>query len=160
MPSFDTCCEANMVEIKNALDQANKEISTRFDFKGSDTRIELQNTSLFIYADDDFKLRQAKDILVNKLTKRQVDVRFLEHGQKDKISGNKIKQTVKIKQGIDAESAKKIVKLIKNSKLKIQISIQGELIRISGSKKDELQSAIALIKKESDLPLKFNNFRE
>lgn len=160
MPSFDTCCEVNMVEIKNALDQANKEISTRFDFKGSDTHIDMQDETLSIYADDDFKLNQAKDVLVNKLAKRQVDPRFLEYGKQDKISGNKIKQVIKIKQGIEAESAKKIVRLIKDSKLKVQTSIQGNIIRLTGTKKDNLQSAMALIKKEINLPLKFTNFRE
>lgn len=161
MPSFDAVCQANMVEIKNAIDQTNKEISTRFDFKGSDTRIEQQANKLTLFADDDFKLKQAIDILITKLTKRQVDVRFLEYGKIEKISGDKVKQIITIREGISTEHAKKLVRLLKDNKLKVQASIQGETVRVTGNKRDDLQSAIALLKKEvDDIPLEFNNFRD
>jgi uncharacterized protein YajQ (UPF0234 family) len=161
MPSFDVVCEANMVELKNAVDQANKEISTRFDFKGSDARVEQKEQELTLFADDDFKIGQVNDVLVNKLAKRNVDVRFLDYQDKQKISGDKMKQVVKIKKGVSGDLAKKIVKQIKDSKIKVQVSIQGDAVRVSGAKRDDLQSVIAMLRKDvSEAPLDFNNFRD
>jgi uncharacterized protein YajQ (UPF0234 family) len=151
----------NQVEVHNALDQTNKELSTRFDFKGSDARVELAESTLTLHADDDFKLSQVTDILTAKLAKRGVDIRSLKYGDVQKVSGNKVKQAVTVREGIEQELAKKIVKLVKDSKLKVQASIQGDAVRISGAKRDDLQSAIALVKKSiTDFPLQFNNFRD
>ncbi|MBN4666387.1 YajQ family cyclic di-GMP-binding protein [Pandoraea nosoerga] len=161
MPSFDVVSEANMVEVKNAVEQANKEISTRFDFKGSDSRIEHKELELTLYADDNFKLDQVTQVLVSKMAKRNVDVRFLDYGKIEKISGDKVKQVVKVKKGVEGDLAKKIVRLIKDSKMKVQASIQGDTVRVSGAKRDDLQSAIALLRKDvTDTPLDFNNFRD
>lgn len=161
MPSFDTVSEANMVEVKNAIEQANKEISNRFDFKGSDARIEQKERELTAFADAEFQLEQLRDVMLNKLSKRGVDVRFLDNGKIEKIGGDKIKQVIKIKNGIETDDAKKIVRVIKDSKLKVQASIQGDAVRVTGAKRDDLQSAMAMLKKEiSDLPLEFNNFRD
>jgi len=161
MPSFDTVSEADMVEVKNAIDQANKEISNRFDFKGSDARIEQKERDLTAFADADFQLEQLREIMLNKLSKRGVDVRFLDNGKIEKIGGDKIKQVIKIKNGIETEDAKKIVRVIKDSKLKVQASIQGDAVRVTGAKRDDLQAAMAMLKKEiKDLPLEFNNFRD
>ena len=161
MPSFDVVCEANAVELKNAVEQSNKEITSRFDFKGSDARIEHKDEVLTLFADDDFKLSQVKDILLNKMAKRNVDIRFLDEQKKEKMSGDKIKQTIKVKKGLSGDSAKKITKVIKESKMKVQASIQGDSVRITGAKRDDLQQAMALLKKEvSDEPLDFNNFRD
>jgi cyclic-di-GMP-binding protein len=163
MPSFDIVSEVNHVEIRNALDQANKEIANRFDFKGSDARIELEEKekTLTAYADDEFKLRQVRDVLTGKLAKRGVDIRALEPGKMETISGNKVKETIKVREGIEQERAKGVVKLIKDAKLKVQASIQGDLVRVSGAKKDTLQDAIALIRKSvTDIPLQFKNFRD
>ena len=161
MPSFDVVLEANMVEVRNAVDQANKEVSTRFDFKGSDARIEQKERELTAYADSEFQLKQLLDILIGRMTKRNVDVRFLDEGKIEKIGGDKVKQVITVKNGIESAEAKKIVKLIKDSKMKIQAAIQGDAVRVSGAKRDDLQSAIALLKKEvSNLPLDFNNFRD
>lgn len=161
MPSFDVVSEANMIEVRNAVEQANKEISTRFDFKGSDARIEQKDLELSIFADNDFKVNQVKDVLISKLAKRGVDLRFLEYGKQEKISGDKLKQYATIRKGVTGELAKRIVKLIKESKLKVQASIQGDSVRVSGTKRDTLQEVIALLKKEvSDAPLTFNNFRD
>jgi cyclic-di-GMP-binding protein len=161
MPSFDVVSEANLVEVKNALDQANKEVSTRFDFKGSDARIEQKERDLTAYADSDFQLDQVRDVLTGKLVKRNVDVRFLDIGKIEKIGGDKVKQVIKIKNGIEADAAKKIVRTIKDSKMKVQASIQGEAVRITGAKRDDLQAAMALLRKEvAELPLEFNNFRD
>jgi hypothetical protein len=161
MPSFDVVSEANLVEVRNAVDQTNKEISTRFDFKGSDARVEQKERELTAYADADFQLGQVRDVLTNKMAKRQVDVRFLDLGKVEKIGGDKVKQVIKVKNGIDTDTAKKIVRLIKDSKMKVQASIQGDAVRVAGAKRDDLQSAIALLRKEiTDLPLDFNNFRD
>ena len=162
MPSFDTVLEPNLVEVRNAVDQSNKEIGTRFDFKGSDARIELGDKEFTLYADSDFQLTQVTDILLAKLTKRQVDARFLDRSAKpEKLSHDKLKQRVVVKAGIDSDSAKKIVGLVKQSKLKVQASIQGDTVRITGAKRDDLQMAIALLKRDfTDLPLTFNNFRD
>jgi uncharacterized protein YajQ (UPF0234 family) len=161
MPSFDIVSEVNQVELRNALDQANKEIANRFDFKGSDARIEHKDKLLTLYADDDFKLKQVTDVLLGKLAKRGVDVRSLDFGGVEKISGDKVKQPVTVRVGVEQELAKKIVRLIKDSRMKLQASIQGEAVRVSGAKKDELQAAIALVKKNiADFPLQFGNFRD
>ena len=166
MPSFDIVVEPNMVEVRNAVDQSNKEIGTRFDFKGSDARIELSDKGtakeLTLYADSDFQLGQVKDILLAKLTKRAVDIRFLDDGAKpEKVGGDKLKQLVKIKTGVESDLGKKIQSLIKQSKMKVQAAIQGDAVRVSGAKRDDLQTAMALIKKDvPDAPLSFNNFRD
>jgi uncharacterized protein YajQ (UPF0234 family) len=161
MPSFDIVSEVNQVEVRNALDQANREISTRFDFKGSDARVEHKEKELTLYADDDFKLKQVTDVLLGKLTKRSIDVRALKFGNVEKISGDKIKQVATLRVGIGQELAKTIVKQIKDSKLKVQASIQGDAVRVSGVKRDELQNAIALVKKTvTDFPVQFGNFRD
>ena len=161
MPSFDVVSEANIVEVKNAVDQAGKEITTRFDFKGSDARVEQKDLDLTAYADSEFQLSQVRDVLTNKMTKRNVDVRFLDIGKIEKIGGDKVKQVIKIKNGIETEDAKKIVKALKESKMKVQASIQGESVRVTSAKRDDLQAAMALLRKDvSELPLEFNNFRD
>ena len=161
MPSFDIVSEVNQVEVRNAIDQANKELSTRFDFKGSDARVEIGDKELTLYADDDFKLSQVTDIVAGKLTKRGVDIRSLKYGDVDKVSGNKVKQVVAVRVGVEQELAKKIVRLLKDSKMKVQASIQGDAVRVSGAKRDDLQNAIALVKKSiTDFPVQFNNFRD
>jgi len=161
MPSFDIVSEVNQVEVRNAVDQVNKEVSTRFDFKGSDARVEYDGKAMTLFADDDFKLRQVTDIVVAKLAKRQVDIRSLKYGDTEKISGNKVKQVVTVRTGVEQELAKKLVKLLKESKLKVQASIQGDAVRVSGAKKDDLQDAIALARKTiADYPLQFQNFRD
>ena len=161
MPSFDIVSDVNQVEVGNAIAQTNKEVSTRFDFKGSDARVELADKVLTLYADDDFKLKQVTDILTGKLTKRGIDIRSLEYADAQKISGNKVKQVVTIRVGVNAELAKKIVKLVKDSKLKVQASIQGDAVRVSSAKRDTLQETIALVRKSvTDFPLQFNNFRD
>jgi len=161
MPSFDVVSEANLVEVRNAIDQANKEISTRFDFKGSDARIEQKERELTAFADDDFKLTQVRDVLVGKFAKRGVDVRFLDYGDVQKVGGDKVKQVITVRHGVSSDHAKKIVRLVKDSKIKVQASIQGDAVRVTGAKRDDLQSAIALLKKEiTDVPLAFQNFRD
>lgn len=161
MPSFDTVCEANMVEVKNAVENSAKEIGTRFDFKGTSAAIELKDKEITLLGDAEFQLQQVEDILRNKMSKRNVDVRFLDKGNVQKIGGDKVKQVLKVRNGIESELAKKIQKLVKESKLKLQASIQGDAVRISGAKKDDLQAAMALIRKEiADFPLSFNNFRD
>src|SRR4051812_31565830 len=161
MPSFDVVSQVNEQEVKNAVEQANKEITNRYDFKGSDARIEQKERELTVFADDEFKLGQVMDVLRNRLAKRNVDVRSLELGTVEKISGDKIKQPVKVKVGIDQEKAKAIVKLIKEAKLKVAGSIQGDAVRVSGTKKDDLQGAIQLVRASvTDVPLQFINFRD
>ena len=161
MPSFDIVSQVNEQEVKNAVEQTNKEITNRFDFKGSDARVEQAKLELAVFADDEFKLGQVMDVLRGRLAKRNVDVRHLESGTIEKISGDKVKQPVKVKTGIPQDNAKQIQKLIKDSKLKVQGSIQGDAVRVSGAKKDDLQAAIQLIRKDvTDLPIQFINFRD
>lgn len=161
MPSFDTVLEADFVEVKNAVENAAKEIGTRFDFKGTSAGIELKDKEITLFGDADFQLQQVEDILRNKLTKRNVDVRFMDVQSSQKIGGDKVKQVVKVKNGIESELAKKIQKLIKDSKLKVQAAIQGDAVRVTGAKRDDLQAAMALIRKDlADHPLSFNNFRD
>jgi cyclic-di-GMP-binding protein len=161
MPSFDTVCEPNMVEVKNAVENTAKEIGTRFDFKGTAAAIEIKEKEVTLTGDADFQLQQVMDILVSKLAKRNVDVRFLDKGEVQKAGGDKVRQVVKVRSGIESDSAKKLQKLIKDSKLKVQASIQGDAVRVTGTKKDDLQATMALIRKEmAELPLSFNNFRD
>ena len=161
MPSFDIVSEVNQVELRNALAQTNKEVTNRFDFKGSDARVEQDDQALTVFADDDFKLGQVYDVLIGKLAKRGVDVRCLQRGKVETISGDKVKQVITVKVGIDQELGKKIQKLIKDARLKLQASIQGDAVRVSGAKKDELQQAIALVRKNvTDFPIQVGNFRD
>jgi cyclic-di-GMP-binding protein len=161
MPSFDTVCEADMVEVKNAVDNTAKEIGTRFDFKGTSASIEFKDKEITLIGDADFQLTQIDDILRHKLTKRSVDVRFLDVGKSQKIGGDKVKQVIKVRNGIESEQAKKIQTLIKGSKLKVQAAIQGDALRVTGAKRDDLQAAMALLRKDiTDIPLSFNNFRD
>jgi uncharacterized protein YajQ (UPF0234 family) len=162
MPSFDAVLEPNLVEIRNAVDQTAKEIGTRFDFKGSSARVELKEKELTLWADSDFQIGQVTDVLLAKLSKRNVDVRFLDRSAKiEKIGGDKVKQAMVVKSGIDSDTAKKIQTLVKQSKLKVQAAIQGDTVRVTGTKRDDLQGAIALIRKDiADAPLSFTNFRD
>ena len=165
MPSFDIVSEVNQVEVRNAVDQCNKEITNRFDFKGSDARVEIQDQDkekvLMGFADDNFKLGQVRDVLTAKLAKRGVDVRSLAPGTVEKTTGDTVKQPVTVRVGVEQELARKIVKLLKDSKMKAQASIQGDAVRVTGPKKDTLQEVITLVKKSiTDVPLQFKNFRE
>ena len=162
MPSFDTLLEPNLVEVRNAVDQTAKEIGTRFDFKGSSAKVELKEKELTVWADSDFQIGQVLDILVAKLTKRGVDIRFLDRSAKiEKIGGDKVKQAIVVKSGIDGDTAKKIQALVKASKIKVQAAIQGDTVRVTGTKRDDLQAAMALIRKDvADAPVSFGNFRD
>ena len=161
MPSFDTVCEANLVEVKNAVENTAKEIATRFDFKGTSASIELKEKDITLIGDAEFQLTQMEDILRNKLTKRNVDVRFLDKGDVQKMGGDKVKQVIKVRNGIETEVSKKIQRMIKDSKIKVQAAIQGDAVRVTGAKRDDLQAAMALIRKDiADIPLSFNNFRD
>ena len=161
MPSFDTVCEADLVKVKNAVENSAKEVGTRFDFKGTSASIELKEKDITLIGDAEFQLDQIQDVLRNKLTKQEVDVRFLDIGDVQKMGGDKVKQVLKVRNGIESELAKKIQRLIKDSKLKVQAAIQGESVRITGTKRDDLQAAMALIRKDiADMPLSFNNFRD
>jgi len=161
MPSFDTICEANMVDVKHAVENTAKEISTRFDFKGTPAAVELKDKDITLIGNADFQLTQIEDILRNKLTKRNVDVRFLDKGDVQKIGGDKVKQVFKVRDGIDTELGKKIQRIVKDSKIKVQAAIQDGKLRVSGAKRDDLQATMALIRKEvADMPLSFDNFRD
>ncbi|MFM9879649.1 MAG: YajQ family cyclic di-GMP-binding protein [Burkholderiaceae bacterium] len=161
MPSFDTVCEADMTEVKNAVDNSAKEIATRFDFKGTSAAVELKDKEITLTGDADFQLQQIEEILRNKLTKRSVDVRFLDVGKVQKIGGDKVKLVIKVRNGIESEQAKQITRLVKDSKLKVTTAIQGDAVRVTGAKRDDLQAAMALIRKEvADFPLSFDNFRD
>ena len=161
MPSFDTVCEANLVDVKNGVENTTKEITTRFDFKGTSASIEIKDKEITMIGDAEFQLAQIEDVLRNKLTKRNVDVRFLEMGDVQKMGGDKVKQVIKVRNGIEAELGKKIQRIIKDSKLKVQGSIQGDSVRVTGARRDDLQAAMALLKKEiTDVPVSFNNFRD
>ena len=161
MPSFDTICDANMVDVKHAVENTVKEITTRFDFKGTPASIELKDKEITVIGDAEFQLTQIEDILRNKLTKRNVDSRFLDMGDVQKMGGDKVKRLIKVRNGIETELAKKIQRLIKDSKLKVQAAIQEEKVRVTGAKRDDLQAAMALIKKDiTDVPLSFDNFRD
>ena len=163
MPSFDIMCEANAVELKNAVDTANKEVANRYDFKGSDARFELNEKEheITAFADDEFKLGQVRDVLLSKMAKRGVDARFLDVKDPEKIGGDKMKQKIVVKNGVESELAKRIVKLIKDNKVKVTASIQGDVVRVTGPKKDSLQEAIALVRQGvTDVPLSYQNFRD
>ena len=161
MPSFDTVCEPNLVEVRNAVDNTAKEIGTRFDFKGTSAAVEIKDKEITLFGDAEFQLSQVEDILTSKLAKRNVDVRFLDKGKVEKIGGDKVKQVVKVRSGIESDQAKRVQKLIKDSKLKVQAAIQGDAVRVTGAKRDDLQAAMALIRKDiPDMPLSFNNFRD
>ena len=161
MPSFDTVLEADFVEVKNAVDQVAREIGTRFDFKGTSAAIELKDKEITMTGDADFQLTQIDDIMRNKLTKRNVDVRFIDMGKVEKIGGDRVKQVATVRSGIASEDGKKIQQVLKGSKLKVQGAIQGDSVRVTGAKRDDLQAAMALIRSEiPDLPLTFNNFRD
>ena len=162
MPSFDVVSEVDKTELRNAVEQSNKEIANRFDFKGTDARIEQADFVLTLFADTEFQLGQVQDVLNGKFAKRGVDVRCLDVADKvEKVSGNKVKRQVTVKNGIESELAKKIVKQIKDAKLKVTASIQGDSVRVSGAKRDVLQECIALLRKAvTDVPLQFQNFRD
>lgn len=161
MPSFDTVCEAKIVDVKHAVENTGKEITTRFDFKGTPAAIELKDKDITLTGNADFQLSQIEDILRNKLTKQNVDVRFLDKGEIQKIGGDKVKIVIKVRDGIETELGKKIQRIIKDSKMKVQAAIQDGKLRVTGAKRDDLQAAMALIKKEvPDMPLSFDNFRE
>ena len=161
MPSFDTVCEANLVKVKNGVENTAKEITTRFDFKGTSANIEIKDKEITLIGDAEFQLDQIEDVLRNKLTKQEVDVRFLDIGDVQKMGGDKVKVVIKVRNGIEAELAKKIQRLLKDSKIKVQGAIQEEKVRVTGAKRDDLQAAMALIRKEiTDVPLSFDNFRD
>jgi len=161
MPSFDITSDVDLVALKNAVDMANRKITNRYDFKGTDARVEQTDKLLTLIGDNDFQLDQMKAILLPEITGKKIDIRCLEHGDVQKAGGNKVKQELKVLVGIDAEQAKKIVKLLKDSKLKVQASIQGEEVRVTGKKRDNLQDAMSVVKEDvTDIPLQFGNFRE
>ena len=161
MPSFDAVCEAELVDVKNGVENTAKEIATRFDFKGTSASIEIKDKEITLIGDAEFQLTQIEDVLRNKLTKRNVDVRFLDAGDVQKMGGDKVKQVIKVRNGNESELGKKIQRLIKDSKLKVQAAIQGDSVRVTGAKRDDLQAAMALLRKEiTDVPISFNNFRD
>jgi len=160
MPSFDVVSEIDKHELTNAIDQVNREISTRYDFKGSDAKIDLKDTKMTLDATGDFQIKQMHDVMINKLIKRGIDTRCLDMG-KIQPKGLRVAQEVTVREGIDKEAAKKVVKLIKDSKLKVQAAIQGEQVRVTGKKRDDLQSVMSMLKdSELDLPLQYTNFRD
>lgn len=164
MPSFDFTSEADMVGIKNAIDVASRQIDNRYDFKGTSAKAELNEKDKLItlWGDSDFQLDQIKEILFPAMEKKEAEsTKRLDHQKVESVSGNKAKQVLKIKDGIETELAKKIVKLIKDSKLKVQASIQGDAVRVQGAKRDDLQETIAFVKKSiTDFPIKYGNFRD
>jgi len=161
MPSFDTVCEADMVKVKNGVENSIKEIATRFDFKGTSASIEIKDKEITVIGDADFQIEQILEVLRNKLTKQSVDVRFLDIGDLQKIGGDKVKKLIKVRNGIEAELAKKIQRLVKDSKIKVQAAIQEDKLRVSGAKRDDLQAVMALLRKDvTDVPISFNNFRD
>ena len=161
MPSFDIVSEIDNHELQNAVDQANKEVTTRFDFKGTHSSFELADADIKMSTESEFQLDQMYDMLTGKLTKRGIDIRCLERGDMD-LQLKTARQIVTVKQGLESADAKKIVKLIKDEKLKVQASIQGDSVRVTGKKRDDLQTAIAMLKEKDpvSLPLQFNNFRD
>lgn len=160
MPSFDIVSEVDMPEVNNALDQARREVGTRFDFKGVDATFEIKEKEITLTADSEFQIEQMLDILKGKMVKRNVDVKSLEVGTV-KQSGKQALLTITIQQGIDGDEARKLVKLIKDSKAKVQTAIQGDKLRITGKKRDDLQGVIAMVRDANlDVPVQFNNFRD
>ena len=160
MPTFDIVSELNNHELTNAIDQANREVSTRFDFKGTDSKYVLEKEAIKVSTESDFQLKQMIDVLHNKLTKRSIDLRHLDP-QEPVIQLKTAIQEIKLKKGLESEIAKKIVKFIKDAKMKVQASIQGDQVRVTGKKRDDLQEAIALLRNgDFGLPLQFENFRD
>ncbi len=160
MPSFDIVSQVDKHELANAMDQAMREISTRFDFRGTKAKIELNDTLIMLTADNDFQIQQVRDIVYNKMTKRQIDIGSFEEG-KIEPSGMTAQQKLSVRQGIDKDTAKKIIKLTKDSKLKIQAAIQDEQVRVTGKKRDDLQKIMATLKDQDlGLPLQYKNFRD
>ncbi|WP_455366807.1 YajQ family cyclic di-GMP-binding protein [Kaarinaea lacus] len=160
MPSFDVVSEIDMHELTNAIDQTNREVGTRFDFKGTNSRVEQAEAEITISSGSEFQVQQIRDILLNKMVKRGIDIGCLDY-QEAATSGKEVRQKIIVRQGIDKELARKIVKLVKDSKLKVQAAIQGEQVRVSGKKRDDLQQVIALLKESKlDLPLQYTNFRD
>ena len=160
MPSFDIVSEVDMHEVANALDQAVREVGTRFDFKGTNASYESKDNVVTQRATSDFQLQQMREILYGKLARRGIDIRCAETGKVEGV-GKEVRQTITLRQGIDSDLARKIVKLVKDSKIKVQASIQGDQVRVSGKKRDDLQEAIAMLRKaELPLPLQFTNFRD
>lgn len=161
MPSFDIVSKTDLPEVDNALQGARREIETRYDFKGSNCSIERSGDALVINADDEFKLKQVQELLRGHMAKRKVDTRAFDFQKPEKASGNSLRQNVVIQQGIDRELAQKIVKAIKSEKLKVQVAIQGDELRVSGKKRDDLQGAIAFVKEQKyEHPLQYINFRD
>jgi len=160
MPSFDTVSEVDLPEVTNAVDQTNREVTNRYDFKGSNAKVESDSEQITLIADSEFQLKQMKDILHQKLAKRGIDLGSLEEGKLE-AKLQQTRQIITVQQGIPQETARKIVKLVKDAKMKVQVSIQGDKVRINGKKRDDLQNAIALLKEAPiDLPLQFINFRD
>lgn len=166
MPSFDVVIEPDLVELRNAVEQANKEIATRFDFKGSSAQVELtqqgaKQRELALLADSDFQLEQVRDVMLAKLAKRGVDVRYLDlTGTPEKLGGDRLRLPVPVKTGVDSDTARRVQQVVKASKLKVQAAIQGDTVRVTGAKRDDLQAAIALLRRElHEQPLAFSNFR-
>ncbi len=161
MPSFDIVSEIDKPELTNGLHQANKELATRFDFKGTDARVELSTDTLTVFADNDFQVRQAVDVLCEKLAKRKLDLSCLHYREIEEVGGAKAKQIIDLKEGIDSDLGRKLVKQIKDKKLKVQTAIQGDQLRVTGKKRDDLQQVMAFLR-EADvgIPLQFNNFRD
>ncbi|HJV25677.1 MAG TPA: YajQ family cyclic di-GMP-binding protein [Aromatoleum sp.] len=161
MPSFDIMSEVDLPSLRNAVDVANRKITGRYDFKGSDARVEQTEKLLTLHGDSEFQLEQVTAILLPEMTAKKIDVRCLEYGDVQKVGGNKVKQELKVRVGVEQELAKKIVRILKDSKLKVQAAIQGDAVRVSGAKRDVLQDAIALVKKSiDDFPLQYGNFRD
>ncbi len=161
MPSFDIVSETDLQEIDNALSNVQREVGTRYDFKGSQCSIERKEADITIVADDEYKRDQIEQMLKGHVTRRNLDAKALDFGKPEAASGNTLRQKVVVKQGIDAETAKKITKAIKDKKMKVQASIQGDAVRVSGKKRDDLQDAIAMVKEMGlELPLQYQNFRD
>lgn len=161
MPSFDITSEVDLVALKNAVDGANRKITNRYDFKGTDAHIEQNDKLLVLDGQSEFQLEQMLAILLPEMTSKKVDVRCLDHGDVQKAGGNRVRQEIRVRVGIEQDDSKKIVRLLKDGKLKVQAAIQGESVRVTGAKRDVLQDAIALVRKEvNDLPLQFGNFRD
>lgn len=161
MPSFDISSEVDLVALRNAVDGANRKIGGRYDFKGTSAQVEQNDKLLILHGDSAFQLEQMTAILLPEMTAKKIDVRCLKYGDVQKVGGNKVKQELTVRVGVEQELAKKIVKLLKDSKLKVQASIQGDAVRVSGAKRDVLQEAIALVRKDvTDYPVQYGNFRD
>lgn len=161
MPSFDVVSEVDWPEVRNAVDQANREIGTRYDFKGTDARVEQTDAKLVVHADEEFQVDQALDILRNKLAKRKVDLDCLDIGEVEAAASGKSRQEIQVRDGIDQDLARQLVKTIKTGKMKVQASIQGNQVRVTGKKRDDLQNVISLLREQKvGLPLQFVNFRD